>query len=140
MANIDRAVSLLSRLGQVESISSPVTSRAWGYDSTAEFLNVGVNLQTECDPAALLVGLKLIERQIAPYESHRDAEGRYADRTIDLDIITYGAECVQTPELTVPHALMSQRDFVLRPLAEILPSWRHPKLGVNAAEMLEKIQ
>ena len=140
MYNIDRAVAFLSEAGRVDAVSRPFTSRAWGFDSDSDFVNVGVNLETELSPVDLLEAVKRIERQIAPGESHRDFEGRYADRTIDLDIIAYGDVVVESADLTVPHPLMGEREFVLRPLIDLMPEWRHPITGKTSAEMLEIIQ
>ncbi len=136
MANIDRAVTLLSGLGSVEAVSAAVSSRPWGYESDAEFLNVGVNLRTGLGPQELLCGLKNIEKEIAPGGEHRDASGGYIDREIDLDIIAMGALTVNLPGLQIPHPLMSQRDFVLKPMAELMPEWTHPLTGRTCQEML----
>ncbi len=140
MTNIDRAVAFISEIGVVKAVSSPVLSAPWGFVSDSEFVNVGVNLDVGLSSSGLLVALKGIERKIAPEESHRTADGGYADRTIDLDLIAYGAEITETPELTLPHPHMAEREFVLRPMAEIMPQWRHPKNGLSPSEMLEKIQ
>ena len=139
MVNIDRAVALLSSLGSVEAVSGPVRSLPWGYESDAEFVNVGVNLQTALDPSALLEGLKAIERQIAPGGSHRDSEGRYADREIDLDLIALDDRVVDLPDLQVPHPLMALRPFVLQPMDDLLPQWRHPRTGLTCKEMLSAL-
>lgn len=140
MTNIDRAVAFISKIGQVRAVSSPVVSPPWGYVSDSEFVNVGVNLDVDLSSSELLDALKRIEREIAPDESHRTAQGEYADRSIDLDLIAYGTEVADTPELTLPHPRMSEREFVLEPMAEIMPQWRHPKNGLSPSEMLEKIQ
>ena len=59
--------------------------------------------------------------------------------TIDLDIIFYGGLVLKTPELTIPHARVAERRFVLEPLSEIAPCWRHPITHGTAAEMLSRI-
>ena len=140
MTNIDRAVAFISEIGQVRAVSAPVYSSPWGYVSDSEFMNVGVNLDVDLSPSDLLAALKRIEREMAPDESHRTPDGTYADRSIDLDIIAYGTEVVDSPELTLPHPRMSEREFVLGPMAEIMPQWRHPENGLLPSEMLEKIQ
>ena len=140
MTNIDRAVAFISEIGVVRAVSAPVFSAPWGYVSDSEFMNVGLNIDVELSPFDLLAALKRIERLIAPDESHRTADGEYADRTIDLDLIAYGTEVADAPELTLPHPRMAEREFVLRPMVEIMPHWRHPKNGLTPSEMLEKIQ
>lgn len=122
------------------AISSPVFTEAWGYDSENEFLNVGVNLETDLEAGELLGALKRIERLIAPDGSHRTASGAYADREVDLDLIAYGEERIDSPELTVPHPRMERRFFVLKPMAEIMPRWQHPETGKTPSELLELIQ
>lgn len=139
-ANIARAVDLLSDVGEVIKISSAVSSSPWGYDSDSEFLNIGVNLETECLPEALLSRLKEIEREISPVGEHRDASGAYKDREIDLDLISYGDKVVESAALTLPHPRMHLRRFVLQPMAELLPKWRHPLSGLSCEEMLSNIQ
>lgn len=140
MTNIDRAVAFISKIGEIRVVSAPVVSSPWGYVSGSDFVNVGVNIDVDLSPSDLLTALKRIEREIAPDESHRTVDGGYADRSIDLDLIAYGTEIADTPELTLPHPLMSEREFVLKPMAEIMPQWRHPKNGLSPSEMLEKIQ
>ncbi len=138
-ANIARAVDLLDNVGEVKAVSAPVLSAPWGYDSEEEFMNVGVNLDTELSPTQLLARLKYIEREIAPAGAHRDASGGYQDREIDLDLISYGDLTVETTELTVPHPRMLLRQFVLEPMAELMPEWRHPRSGLSCKEMLQKL-
>lgn len=139
-ANIARAVDLLSNIGNVISVSSPVCSAPWGYDSDAEFLNLGVNLETELSPVELLSRLQEIEKIISPEGEHRDASGDYLDREIDLDLIAYGDMTLQTDTLTLPHPRMHLRRFVLEPMAELLPQWRHPESGFSCQEMLQRMQ
>jgi 2-amino-4-hydroxy-6-hydroxymethyldihydropteridine diphosphokinase len=138
-ALIDRAVRLLSLLGNVEA-TCPVESDPWGYDSANRYLNVGVNLSTDIPALALHGCLQRIERFIDPDGRHRHADGSYADRLIDIDLIAYGQELIQTPQLTVPHPRMQSREFVLLPMARLMPRWRHPLLKLTAAELLEKLQ
>lgn len=117
-------------------MSRPFSSPAWGYDSTETYTNLGVNVETELDAAAIVGELKAIEHSIAPGESHRDASGQYADRHIDLDLICLGTTTSDAPEATVPHPRMHEREFVLRPMAEILPGWQHPRLHSNVENLL----
>jgi len=59
-------------------------------------------------------------------------------RVMDIDLLAYGAEVIRTPELVVPHPGIPTRGFVLHPLAEIAPGWRHPELGATAVELLRR--
>ena len=79
----------------------------------------------------LLRVLKTLE-----YELGRQPTFRYGPRLIDLDIIFYGDRIVNAPELTIPHPRLEEREFVLRPLANIAAQWKHPQSGKTVAEML----
>lgn len=106
-----------------EACSSVIETRAWGFDGP-DFLNCVVRYRTARQPQTLLRICKRIERAMGRREAPEyDAEGRriYRDRPIDIDILLYGDRTVDTPELKIPHPLMREREFVMRPLAEILP-------------------
>ena len=118
---IDRAIALVSsRAGTVLAISRPVGSAPWGFDSPNTFLNVGINIDTPLDPLTLLDQLQAIERTISP-GPHRNPDGTYRDRAIDIDIIAYEGVTIDTPRLTIPHPHARQRPFVMTPLLEIWP-------------------
>ena len=122
-AQIDEALRRLdAALGRpYEALSSIIETPAWGFEGP-DFLNCVVRYRTAKRPHTLLRICKKIERAmgrtVAP---EYDADGRriYHDRPIDIDILLYGDEHVDTPDLKIPHPLMEQRDFVMRPLAEI---------------------
>ncbi len=122
-AHIEQAVALIANLAEGGKVlqSAAVESEPWGYVSENRFVNVGVVFCTSFSPRELLARLQEIERSISP-ASHRDAEGRYIDREIDIDIIAIEGEEVDVPGLTVPHPHMKQRDFVMEPLRELSDS------------------
>ena len=64
-------------------------------------------------------------------------DGTYHDRTMDIDILFYDNETINTPELTIPHPKIAERLFVLRPLCEIAPLFRHPVTGKTIRELLD---
>ncbi len=138
-AALARAVAMIAeRLGCHPAVSDVVESEAWGYDSANRFLNVGLMADTELAPYPLLSLLREIEREIDP-SPHRDAAGNYADRRIDIDLIFLGNLVVSAPELTLPHPRMARRPFVLEPLQQLDPVWRHPLTGLTAGEMLSML-
>ena len=104
-----------------EALSSIVETPAWGFEGP-DFLNCVVRYRTARQPHTLLRICKRIERAMGRREVlEYDAAGRriYHDRPIDIDILLYGDERIDTPDLQIPHPLMQQRDFVMRPLREI---------------------
>ncbi len=136
-AHIELAVTrIMQRFGDVRR-SEFIESEPWGYDSPHRFLNLGLMVESgEMPPEKLFEILKEIEQTISP-ASHRAADGGYADRVIDIDLIAVDDMIVNTPALTLPHPRMHLRQFVLQPMVELAPEWRHPLSGLTAAEMLE---
>ncbi len=111
---------------------------AWGFESANDFLNIGMCFQSDLSPAEVLERLKEIERLISD-APHRNEDGTYRDRVIDIDIVAIDNLVLDTPELKVPHPRLAEREFFLRPMKELAPAWRHPVTGLSAAEMLEKL-
>lgn len=139
LANLSRAVALISELSSgVTSVSDVVESAPWGYESDNMFLNVGVLMDTVLEPEALLDLLQQVERTLWPVP-HRDATGAYVDREVDVDLITYGDDVIDTARLKVPHPFMAERRFVLLPLAQLMPGWKHPLTGLTASDMLARL-
>ncbi len=134
-----RAADLIAgRLGADLHRAPIERSLPWGYASDRPYVNLGVAFETDMEPLPLLRALRSIEREISP-APHRDAAGGYIDRLIDIDLIALGSLVVDTPELTLPHPRMHLRPFVLRPVAYLDPSWRHPLLGLTAAGLLARL-
>jgi 2-amino-4-hydroxy-6-hydroxymethyldihydropteridine diphosphokinase len=73
-------------------------------------------------------------------QSHRDSEGRYIDRLVDIDIMAIDDLVIDTPTLQVPHPHLPDRVFFLLPMQELNGSWRHPVTGLTAAQMLERLR
>ena len=122
-AQIDEALRRLdAAVGRpYEALSSIIETPSWGFEGP-DFLNCVVRYRTAKRPHTLLRICKKIERAMGRTGSAEyDADGRriYHDRPIDIDSLLYGDERVDTPDLKIPHPLMEQRDFVMRPLAEI---------------------
>ena len=124
-----RAIDLLARrVGRLLRASSFIETEPWGFNSPHPFLNAAVCLQTPLAPHQILAETQAIERLLGR-KSKSVVSGfpadkslpSYQDRPIDIDILLYGNLHLSTPELTIPHPLMHLRDFVLRPLREIMP-------------------
>lgn len=123
--NLDRALSLIAReVGTVVSASDRMETAPWGFDSANSFLNMAVKVETELSPLEALHVTQDIERRLG--RSEKTVNGQYRDRVIDIDLLMYfmsdGTPAkMDTPELTLPHRLMRQREFVMKPLAQIAP-------------------
>ena len=135
-ANIAAAVAALEQRTRASvRISDAVETPAWGFSSPNDFLNVGVSLKSHIRPLDMLTLLKDIERTMGS-SIHRDAAGNYADRIIDIDIVAIDEMVVDEPTLQVPHRHLAQREFFLRPMAQLAPHWMHPLLHKSATQLL----
>ena len=134
--NLKRAIEMLSlALGTYTSLSSFIETEPWGFESQNSFLNCVVAFRTTLPPMELLETTEKIERELG--RTAKSNGGVYHDRIIDIDILLYGNEIINTERLTVPHPLMHERDFVLNPLCEIAPQAIHPVIGKSIAEIKE---
>lgn len=136
--NLSRAVRAISMaFGEFEA-SHTVETKSWGYDSPNKFLNMALMVRTDMEPQQVLDTLLDIQDSICA-DAHRDADGDYADRVIDIDLIAIDDLVVDTPRLQLPHPRMAERRFVLQPMAEIAGGWTHPVSGESVMEMLAKL-
>ena len=109
---------IAERVGRVEAISSCIETEPVGFDSVHLFLNMAVRVTTELNPYELLKVLKQLEQDLG--RTRKSHDGIHYDRTIDIDILLYDNLEVNSEELQIPHPRMWERDFVIRPLKEIL--------------------
>jgi 2-amino-4-hydroxy-6-hydroxymethyldihydropteridine diphosphokinase len=112
---------------EVLEVSSLRETDPVGYEDQPRFLNGAAELATELSPQELLERLLAIERRLGRV---RGEGPRYGPRTIDLDLLLYGAETVQEPGLTLPHPRLHERRFALEPLAELDPGLVVPGRGM----------
>lgn len=105
-------------------------------------LNCVVAVETSLEPRALLERVRAIEEALGRARSGGTPEAqRFTPRTVDIDILFYGERVISVPdELHVPHLLLHERAFVLRPLAEVAPDLRHPTLYQTVREMLAEVE
>jgi 2-amino-4-hydroxy-6-hydroxymethyldihydropteridine diphosphokinase len=124
-ANVQDAIARLARLPQTRLVQASGSYRTAPIDSCGpDYINAVACIDTELDPHTLLAELQGIE------QAHgRERPYRNAPRTLDLDLLLYGADVIGTPALTVPHPRTLERAFVLVPLLEIAPDIEIPGAG-----------
>lgn len=120
-----RCIDLLHRdVGTVTGMSAVYESEPWGFDHPTWFLNQAVAIMTHLMPQTLLESIHQIEQTLGRTRTHTG----YQPRTIDIDILLYGTCVMDIPELVIPHLRMTERMFVLQPMAELAPDLEHPVL------------
>ena len=115
------------RIGEITSLSSFYASEPVGFESENLFLNAVCCVQTQLSPYEVLSATQDIERNLG--RTQKSINREYHDRTMDIDILLYDNLCINTPELTIPHPFMKDRDFVMIPLKEIVDSKSIPDWG-----------
>ncbi|MEO1012297.1 MAG: 2-amino-4-hydroxy-6-hydroxymethyldihydropteridine diphosphokinase, partial [Bacteroidota bacterium] len=135
LQNLQEAVFRLGiQVGDIIAISKVYESPAWGF-SGGNFLNLCLSLETKHPPLNVLKHVLLIEESLG--RTRTCSEG-YSSRTLDIDILYYGNEIINTKALTVPHPQLQERLFVLLPLAEIAPQRYHPVLQKDTRNLLQQ--
>ena len=130
--NLEQAIQLIEgQAGKVLERSSIYETAAWGREDQPSFLNQVLHLETELDPHALLQSILKTELEMG-----RMRKEKYGPRTIDIDILLFNDDAVDTSELVIPHPQLALRRFALMPLAEIAASKIHPLLKKSIDELL----
>ncbi len=130
-ALLDAAITCFPAAGlRVLARSRWWRSAAWPDPAGPAYRNGVALVEPDGDPQALLCALLDIERRFGRVRADRNAP-----RTLDLDLIAVGRLVLETPRLILPHPRAHERLFVMGPLAEIAPAWRHPVSGLTAADL-----
>ena len=131
-ANLERAIDSLSEIGvRVLRRSSIYETEPVDFLAQPWFLNCVVEAETSLEPRRLLEGLQAIERKLGSEKLILRGP-----RIIDLDILFYDAKVIHESGIEIPHPRLAERRFVLVPLVELAPEFRHPALHKTAAELL----
>lgn len=135
-AYIKQGVDALNALGscKVCEVSKIIETKPYGGAAQDNFLNCVLRLDTVLKPYQLLEKLHEIENQAG-----RTREIHWGPRTLDMDILFYDHDVMNTPELTIPHVDMQNRRFVLEPMCEIAPWYRHPIMHQTMEQLYEKL-
>lgn len=133
--NLREAIFLLSKVGKIVYQSRFYEFAPWGFSSENLFLNMALEMQTELSPEELLDEILKIEKTLG--REKKTQNGNYSDRKIDIDILFFNSQVFENERLVIPHPLISEREFVLEPLAEIAPNFIHPKFNISIAELLK---
>lgn len=133
---IENAVRQLKESEYIKDIkvSDFITTKPYGYIEQSDFLNGALFCRTVLSPHGLLELMHSIENIAG-----RTREIHWGPRTLDLDLIFYDSDIIDTPDLTVPHIDMHNRSFVLEPVSQLVPYYRHPVLNMTVSQLLERL-
>ena len=145
-ALVGKATDILGiAVGKIENISRDHRSAPYGFTADREFVNRAVVLATEHDAYEVLRRINLIEALLG---RNREVECKvkaergeaYASRPIDIDIIFYGDMTFEDSRLTIPYHFLDEREYALRPVADIAPERKHPGLSLTPRQMVEALK
>lgn len=129
------AISLLEENGlKITKRSAMHETTPWGVRDQPKFINMAIEAETDISPLELLSLIKKIEGDMG-----RQPAIKWGPRVIDIDILLYGDMLLCEADLTIPHPLMQEREFVLRALSEIAPDIMHPVLGKTMKELFDAL-
>jgi len=134
LKNIAAAISRIGSQVGIQRVSQIYETEPWGLKEQPKFLNQVLKGRTTLEPLVLLHSLKEVEIQIG-----RTPGARYGPRVIDIDILFYDKKIMNSTDLCIPHPHLAERAFVLIPLAEIAPRFKHPILGKSMRELANQV-
>ena len=133
--SLEKAVFYIEKIiGKIIKTSSVFESEPWGVDYKEKYLNQVLLCQTILSPVSVLNEILKIEKLIG----RKKREVKYESRIIDIDILFYDNQCINTKSLVVPHPLLHKRKFVLAPLNEINSKFIHPVFNKSIKQLLNE--
>ena len=136
LRHIRSGIDALGKVGgcRILKISDYIVTKAYGYTEQDDFLNGCLEMETLLEPEELLFVLNQIEEG-----EDRERLIHWGPRTLDLDILFYGNQIIETEKLVIPHVDLQNRQFVLAPMAQLAPYFRHPVLGTTMKDLLDQL-
>lgn len=134
LKHLEDAIAALNEIGAVGEKSKIYETEPWGEEDQPIFLNACISFKTQLSPEELLESVKKIEQNLGRVESYR-----WGPRAIDIDILFFDNQVVNTQRLTIPHPGLPERAFVLVPLTEISAKIVHPVLNQTVEQLLDAI-
>ena len=136
---------LARRIGSLECASQIYYSEPWGFHSERMFANQALLFTTTLSPVEVLDEALGAEQEVGRDRAQEQVEKsltgeRYASREVDVDVMFYDDEVINTPRLMVPHPLLHVREFALQPLCEVMADYRHPVLGRELKDIYEELK
>ena len=125
---------MAAEVGRIVAESSVRESAPWGFEASERFLNQVLVVETSLEPEDMLTRMQAIEKRLGR-ERPANAKKRYTSRTMDIDLLFYDNQVIDTPILTLPHPRIAERMFVLDLLCEVMPEFRHPVVGKTMKEL-----
>ncbi len=133
-AQLELAIKLIEKdIGDVTLKSKIYETAPWGKSDQPHFLNQALQIESQLSPNELLFKVQSIEHNLG-----RTRIEKWAERIIDIDIIYFGNELINTTDLVIPHPHLAERKFALIPLVEISPEFIHPGMQKSNAQLLKE--
>ena len=134
LQNIENCIALIHQgIGTVIKVSKLYESPSWGFDSDA-FYNCALLIHTTSSASKILTQVLKLEKKLGRV---RGTDAGYQSRIIDIDLIAFDEEIIDSEKLNIPHPLMQNRNFVLLPFQDLNIDWKHPVLKKTISELLD---
>ncbi len=133
---MDALQRIQKELGEILKISSIYETEPWGFQSDDLFWNLAIEIETKLEPEKVLDTTQRIEKELGRVRK----TNQYESRPMDIDIMFYDDLILDTEKLVIPHPRITERRFVLEPLAELTPDYIHPVLQLKVEELLKRCE